>query len=68
MDERYYVPSLLLRAVEVFTVSPAAMMYLQEKWYEQSGVDGSPWLRDVGVEQLRRSLTRYLYRQFGLAT
>lgn len=66
--ERYYVPSLLSRAieVEVFPVSSAARHVLGYFWkvHEQKA---EMW-HDIAKEQLGKSLKRYLYRQSGVAT
>lgn len=67
-NEKYYVPSLLSRAieVEVFPVSHVARHVLGYFWkaHEQ---EAEMW-HDIAREQLSKSLKRYLYRQFGVAT
>jgi hypothetical protein len=62
--EKYYVPSLVTRAIEVFPVSQAAKWYLGALW---NGGQDSAWGKDIAARQIRTSLRRYLRRQFGLA-
>jgi len=66
-SEKYYVPSLLVRAIEVFPVSKAAQWALQDLW----GVglpEAGKFFYGVAKQQLRSSLCRYLRRQLGLAS
>jgi len=70
MEESYYVPSLLSRATEVFPVSKAALWYLGSFWDTQASQELRETTRrtwGVGCDQLRKSLNRYMLRQFGLA-
>jgi len=64
--ERYYVPSLLINAIEVFPVSIAAKSsigyYL--KYYNQECKD----FEDIARAQIKSSLRRYLRRQLGMTT
>jgi hypothetical protein len=62
--EKYYVPSLVMRAIEVFPVSQAAKWYLGSVWNNE---EKSNWLGPIGQRQIETSLKRYLRRQFGLA-
>ena len=69
-DERYYVPSLLVRATEVFPVSMIAKEVL---WCAMGCVEGRSmgdygYLKEFAQEQLEKSLRRYIYRQLGVAT
>lgn len=66
IEESYYVPSLLHRAVEVFPVSRIAMHVLYGSWAGNS-TDCSPF-NDVVREQLRGALRKYLRRQLDLAS
>jgi len=70
-DEQYYVPSLLVRAIEVFPVSQAAKWALEGLWgvpnpAQTTGYYG--FAEGVAKQQLRSSLRRYLRRQLGLAS
>jgi hypothetical protein len=64
LDESYYVPSLLLRAIEEKPVSPAALWVLAEKW---NGGEDASFVYDLARQQLGASLRRYLRRGLGLA-
>ena len=67
MRESYYVPSLLLRAIEVCPVSMAASWVLGKLWGEETDQSFDPW-DAIGAEQMESSLTKYLLRQFGMAS
>ena len=61
MKEKYYVPSLLNRAIKRFPVAPAAMWYVSDKW---AGTHNDvTW----GKDQLYKSLYRYVKAELGLA-
>jgi hypothetical protein len=64
MKEKYYVPSLLQRAIERFPVASVAMCYVSDKW---AGTNNN-----VMVEFARASLYKSLYRyckaELGLAS
>ena len=64
MKEKYYVPSLLARAIERFPVAPVAKMYISDKW---AGTDNGSWAAGIGKEQLYKSLYRYCKAELGLA-
>ena len=64
MEEKYYVPSLLRRAIERFPVAPVAMWYISDKW---AGTDNGPWAAGIGKEQLYKSLYRFCKAELGLA-
>lgn len=65
MQGKYFVPSLLVRAIEVFPVSMAARWKLGQLWGEESDQAFDAW-DNIASEQLQSSLKRYLYRQFSL--
>lgn len=65
MEEPYYVPSLLARAVEVFPVSKAAMWVLGDLWHDHDG-KAVALFGDPAKKQLKQSLRRYMRKQFGL--
>jgi hypothetical protein len=64
MKEKYYVPSLLQRAIERFPVAPVVMWYISDKW---AGTDNGPWAAGIGKEQLYKSLYRFCKAELGLA-
>lgn len=69
VELRYFVPSLLQRAIEVFPISPLAGTVLASKWelYEAQIDDlHQSWL-DLASDQMYKSLFRYIKRQLGLA-
>jgi hypothetical protein len=66
--QKYYVPSLLARAIERFPVSEAAKWYLARHWSAQETPQRKEILIRAGeicVDQLQRALRRYLRVQFG---
>lgn len=65
IEEGYLVPSLLVRAIEVFPVGMLIRSVVGEVWETGKAAEG--WAADIAKEQLTRSLCRYLYRQLGLA-
>jgi hypothetical protein len=71
MKELYYVPSLLIRAIELFPVSKVAQWTLAEVWNKPVPDDMST-IRKIGsidtiaAQQLESSLRRYIRRQFRL--
>lgn len=65
MAERYYVPSLMARAIETFPPSMAARAYLSDRW---AGTDNGDRLTGIGRRQLASSLKRYVLRQLGQAS
>lgn len=64
LSERYYVPSLIARAAEVFGVSKAAHWYLAGKWNGDNS--GDSW-GGIAKRQLGSALRRYILRQLGQA-
>lgn len=67
MEQRYYVPSLLARAIKRFPVSIAAKAYISDKWAGTSNYGPNGWGLDIARDQLRTSLRRYLSQQFDIA-
>lgn len=65
LDESYFVPSLLYRAIEVYPVSIAARGRLGELW--GFNPTKSEFLDGILVEQAGSSLRRYLRAQLGIA-
>lgn len=66
IEEGYYVPSLLVNAIEAFPVGKLIQGMVGDLWNGASVADYG-WLADIAKEQLTRSLRRYLYRQLGIA-
>jgi len=64
MDEKYYVPSLLVNAVTEFPVSPAATWVISEKWYMGREVE---FAYNVFQDQVKKSISKYMKRQLKLA-
>jgi hypothetical protein len=65
IEEGYFVPSLIVRAIEVFPVGMLIKSTVGEVWETGKAAEG--WAADISTEQLTRSLRRYLYRQLELA-
>ena len=63
-EEKYYVPSLLARAIDRFPVSQAAKAYISDKW---AGTSNGAYFASIGKEQLYKSLYRYVKAELGLA-
>lgn len=63
---KYYVPSLLMNAIEEFPVSPAAQSAIGY-WLGYHDTE-CVWAEAIGKEQVRRSLVKYLKKRLGLAT
>ena len=66
--EKYYVPSLVTRAIELFPVSQAAKWYLGARWNNDGDKTLISWTDGIASRQIGSSLKRYLRRQFGLAS
>ena len=72
IKENYFVPSLLIRAIEKFPVSDAAKSWYLASFWDESTDERKKLLareagRVIGRRQLRRSLRRYIQRSIGLA-
>ncbi len=66
MEEKYFVPSLLVNALKAFPQSRAAEWYLAAKW--QGGDDPGQSFGGIAQDQLRKALRRYMYRQSDIAS
>ena len=74
-DERYYVPSIALRAIETFGGSPVSKMALGACWYEpkttaegiMETMHGNNSFLDIGFEQLEKAIYRFVVRELGLS-
>jgi len=67
--ESYYVPSLLLRAVERYPISRWAGGVLWTLWGENTGLtieDAQKRMGGVASDQIKSSLRRYVRQQLGL--
>lgn len=67
LEQKYYVPSLLARAIEVFPVSQAALWCLGGFWGSEPD-HRDHFFDNVAKDQLRSSLRRFLRRGLGLAS
>lgn len=63
-DEKYYVPSLFYRAIEIFPISQMAMWGLGKLWQSNESLD--KWESSILEDQGKSSLQKYLLRQFQL--
>ena len=64
MSEKYYMGSLLYRAIELYPVSIIVSSCLYELWENNTLPDN--WLKGIMEEQLYKSLVKYLYSEFNL--
>ena len=64
-QQKYYVPSLLMNALDFYPASIAANQYLQILWTE--GRDSARIYEWIAKTQFRRSIQQYLKHQFGIA-
>ena len=77
LDESYFVPSILSRAVERFPVSQFAQHCIAVAWAPDSEAQGYDPKRPfgdisgiggVGFDQIRKSIQRFMYEQTGSAS
>ena len=74
LDEKYYVPSMLIRAVKRFRVAPVGQHALAIAWSPESpsrypeGITKAfgGTFEKYGLEQLTKSLRRYITEQYGM--
>ena len=66
IEEKYYVPRLLVNAIEEIPVSIASknQVGFLLGYHDQ---DGGEWFNDITLSQVKKALTRYMYRHLGLA-
>jgi hypothetical protein len=71
MDEKYYVPSLLVRANELYPISIFVSSVVGTLWRgtseQKKEIMNSEWLKNISINQISKSLQRYMYKQFGYA-
>lgn len=69
-EERYFVPSLLVRAMEVMPVSQAMQWSLASQWgeTEEQKESGRAWWSNWTRRSLQKTLSRYILRQLGQAS
>jgi hypothetical protein len=65
-DEKYYVPSLLMNAIEAFPISKVATWSVRYHMGYNDQI--SEWSDSIARIQIKSSLRRYLRRQLGLAS
>jgi len=63
IKEKYYVPSLLLNAINEFQISPMASWVISEKWQEGEKVE---FAYDTFKDQVKKSIVKYIKRQLKL--
>ena len=63
MEEKYYVPSLLMNAIDAHPVSRMAIWAIQEC---MNGSYAQAYLADVLKDQIRKSIRSYMRRKFGI--
>lgn len=74
-EENYFVPSMLVRAIEAKPVSPYAQQALSELWTAEQKpeaalmerLSGRRTMHDIAREQLRKSLVSFLKTSLGVA-
>lgn len=64
IERKYYVPSLLVNAVNEFPVGDAIRYQLNE-WMDGNKSDGG-WLNDIAKEQATKAIARHCMRRLGL--
>jgi len=62
VKDSYFVPSLLIRAIERFPVSQVAEYFLHARWNTNIK---ETFMGDIAMEQLGKSLRRYVNEQMG---
>ena len=70
IEEKYYVPSLLHRAIELFPISQAAKWWIGSFWATGASEQERLSARGAGAtckDHVAKALTRYLNRQLGMA-
>jgi len=65
IEEKYYVPSLLTRAVKIFPVSIIARSVIGNLWCANKQIDDC--FKDIVFEQGKSSLKRYMLRELNIA-
>lgn len=69
MDEKYYVPSLLAKAIKRFPVSQVAHWVVAEKWRTPTEMNQrNAMLDSIAKEQLTKALRRFMYEKLGSAS
>ncbi len=63
-EENYFVPSLLVNAIEMFPVSTHAKGCIGRVWQGHKDM----WGIDIATQQIESSLKRYCYRQLNTAS
>lgn len=64
--EKYYVPSLLMNSIKDYDISPIAKSYIHAIWNNKK-IDND-WIEDISLEQIKKSLYRYIKKQFAFAS
>jgi hypothetical protein len=66
IKEKYYVPSLLAQAIKVFPISSIVQRCLFDIWHNSSNGSDNKFYNDFAMKQLKKSLYRFVKRQYGL--
>lgn len=65
MEEGYYVPSLLVNAIKEFPVCQLTMGSIGELWYRDNQL--SDYFAKIAQDDIKKSIRKYMRRQFGFA-
>lgn len=69
INEKYYVPSLLVHAIKEFPISIIANSCIHSIWYGTEETKKEiTWYESIAKEQIQKSITRYMYRQLEFAS
>ena len=63
IEEKYYVPSLLMNAIDEFPISHAATWVIAEKWCNSQSAE---FVYDIFKDQAKKSIVKYIKRQLKL--
>ncbi len=68
MEERYFVPSLLVNAMKAFPnhLSPIARHYIEQLWTDADWTKFRPVTISLVSVQLKKALQKYLFKAFNL--
>jgi len=65
MHEKYFVPSLLMKAIETIPISRAAQHVLG--YFMNYHNQKAEYWEDIARDQIKKSLRRYMYQKLGIA-
>lgn len=67
IKEKYYVPSLLMNAIEAYPISPIAKSVLGGLWGKCEKMQGNSW-DSIAKDQIKKSIRRYVKRQLNMVS